>query len=583
MKKDILLGIMMLGTTPLLAQQKLTPEKLWQLGRVSGDLINKNNGDVIYSVNKINIEENKGNKNTFALSLKTGISIQINTDNESIEIIGINQNRIIYLKKDQLWACNTDYTDHKQLTDIEGGIENPKISPDGKSILFTKETLVIKTETKDIYEDLPKSTAYVFNDLNYRHWDTWEEGKFSHIYTADFRDGKLENIKDIMENEPYDSPQKPFGGAEDVIWSPDSKSILYVCKKKFGKAYATSTNTDIYEYNIASKKTVNLTEGMNGYDTHPSFNKSGSLLAWTSMSEDGYESDKNDIYVLDIKTNKKYNLTKEWDETVSGFIWAEDGNTIFFNAYNKGTQQVYALSLLKNLDKNSTKNIRQLTSGKWDINALLGQIDNSLIVSRTDMNHSAELFTLDIKTGRLNQLTHVNDDEYQNIAKSKVEERWIKTTDGKDMLTWVIYPPDFDPSKKYPALLYCQGGPQSAVSQFYSVRWNFQLMAANGYIVVAPNRRGLPGFGVEWNRQISGDWGGQAMKDYLSAIDNLSNESYVDKNRLGCVGASYGGYSVYLLAGIHQNRFKTFIAHNGLFDLKVGMGLPKNFFSRIKM
>lgn len=578
MKTKVLLSIIMLGTTPLVAQQKLTPEKLWQLGKVSGDIINKNTGEVIYSVSKVDIEENKSTKNTYAISLKTGKNRQINTENESISVLDIHQGRIIYLKKDQLWSCSLDYKDHKQLINVDGGIENPKISPDGKYILFSKETLVIKTESKDIYPDLAKSTAYVFNDLNYRHWDTWEEGKFSHIYIAELKDDQLVNVKDIMEHEPYDSPQKPFGGAEDMIWSADSKSILYVSKKKFGKAYATSTNTDIYQYDISTGKTSNLTEGMNGYDTHPTFNKDGSLLAWTSMAEDGYESDKNDIYILDLKTKQKYNLTKDWDETVSSFTWGEDGKTIFFNAYNKGTQQVYIIHLDKKLNQTSAKNIKQLSRGQWDINALLGQIGNTLVVSRTDMNHAAELFTLDIKTGKIAPLTYANDKEYLNIAKSKVEERWVKTSDGKDMLTWVIYPPDFDPSKKYPTLLYCQGGPQSAVSQFYSVRWNFQLMAANGYIIVAPNRRGLPGFGVEWNRQISGDWGGQAMKDYLSAIDDISKESYVDKSRLGCVGASYGGYSVYMLAGIHQNRFKSFIAHNGLFDLRSWYGTTEELF-----
>lgn len=578
MKKNILVSIIMLITTPLIAQQKLSAEKLWQLGRVSGDVINKKKNEVIYSVNSVNIEENKGNKNTFAISLKNGNPKQINTENESITIVNIYQDKLIYLKNDQLWSCSLDYTKHKQLTNLKGGIENPKISPDGKHILFTKETLVVKTEAKDIYNDLPKANAYVFNDLNYRHWDTWEEGKFSHIYIADFENGQLLNLKDIMENEPYDSPQKPFGGTEDVIWSPDSKSILYVAKKKFGKAYATSTNTDIYRYDLLTQKTTNITDGMQGYDTHPSFNKDGSFLAWTSMAEDGYESDKNDIYILDLKTEKKYNLTKDWDETVSGFIWGEDGKSIFFNAYYKGTQQLYTINTEKGFNLTSVNDIKQLTEGQWDINAILGQIGNLLVVSKTDMNHSAELYTLNIKNGKLNQLTHVNDSEYKNIAKSKVEERWIKTTDGKSMLAWVIYPPDFDSSKKYPALLYCQGGPQSAVSQFYSVRWNFQLMAAQGYIVVAPNRRGLPGFGVEWNRQISGDWGGQAMKDYLAAIDEISKESFVDKNRLGCVGASYGGYSVYMLAGIHQNRFKTFIAHNGLFDLRSWYGTTEELF-----
>ncbi|MFD1631358.1 S9 family peptidase [Pseudopedobacter beijingensis] len=578
MKKHFILSIILLSSTPIIAQQKLSPEKLWQLGRVAGNTINTQKKEVIYTVTKVNLEENKSTKNTYALSLENSKQKLINKPEESISDIQILENKVYYLKNDQLWACDLNYNNHKQISHIEGGIANAKLSPNGKYLLFTQDVLVVKTEANAIYTDLPKANAYVFNDLNYRHWDTWTEGKFSHVFVADIQADKVENIRDIMENEPYDSPQKPFGGAEDVIWAADSKSILYVCKKKFGKEYATSTNTDIYQYNIQSKATRNLTQGMMGYDTQPAFNEDGSLLAWTSMSEDGYESDKNDIVIWDIAANKKYNLTKNWDESVVSFNWSKDAKKIFFTAFLKGTQQVYQIDLQKELSQNTAKHIKQLTSGAWDINAILGQYKNQLIVNKTDINHSAELFYLDISSGKLAPLTHVNDEEYKNIALSKVEERWVKTTDGKDMLTWVIYPPDFDPAKKYPTLLYCQGGPQSAVSQFYSVRWNFQLMAAQGYIVIAPNRRGLPGFGVEWNKQISGDWGGQAMKDYLSAIDDVSKEPFVDKNRLGCVGASYGGYSVYMLAGIHQNRFKTFIAHNGLFDLRSWYGTTEELF-----
>jgi dipeptidyl aminopeptidase/acylaminoacyl peptidase len=296
------------------------------------------------------------------------------------------------------------------------------------------------------------------------------------------------------------------------------------------------------------------------------------------MAEDGYESDKNDIMVFDYKANECHNLTKDWDETVSSFVWSEDNSKIYFLAVNKGTEQLYEISLQKDLNKNSAKDIRMLTNGRWDINAIVGQVGNTMVVSRTDMNHSAELFKVDLKSGDLKELTHVNKAVYDGLAMSEIEARTVKTTDGKDMLTWVIYPPGFDPTKKYPTLLYCQGGPQSALSQFYSVRWNFQLMAAQGYIIVAPNRRGMPGYGVEWNKAISGDWGGQPMKDYLSAIDDIAKEPYVDKDRLGCVGASYGGYSVYMLAGIHQNRFKTFIAHDGLFDLKSWYGTTEELF-----
>jgi dipeptidyl aminopeptidase/acylaminoacyl peptidase len=317
---------------------------------------------------------------------------------------------------------------------------------------------------------------------------------------------------------------------------------------------------------------------MLGYDTQPAFNKDGSRLAWTSMAEDGYETDKNDIMIYDYKLNQCYNLTKDWDETVGSFVWSEDNSKIYFLAVKDGTEQIFEINLGKDLMQTTGKNIKMLTNGRWDINSIVGQVGNTMVVSRTDMNHSAELFKVDLKTGALSELTTVNKTAYADIAMSEIEAKTIKTTDGKDMLTWVIYPPGFDPTKKYPTLLYCQGGPQSALSQFYSVRWNFQLMAAQGYIVVAPNRRGMPGHGVEWNQEISGDWGGQAMKDYLSAIDAMAKEPYVDKDRLGCVGASYGGYSVYMLAGIHQNRFKTFIAHDGLFDLRSWYGTTEELF-----
>ncbi|RRN77493.1 S9 family peptidase [Pseudoxanthomonas sp. SGD-10] len=533
----------------------------------------------MYSVTHFDINKNTGSKNLFATSLKNGETRKLLEDKESASIVGINKdNRYIALKNNQLYEIDFDGKNATQLSKLKGGLANPKISPDGKHILFTREVQLQSTQAKDKYKDLSKADAYIFEDLNYRHWDTWEDGKYSHVFYAPYENGKIGKAIDIMENEPYDCPQKPFGGAEDVVWSSDGKAILYVTKKKFGKDYATSTNTDIYKYDISSKTTVNLTEGMMGYDTHPAFNSKGNLLAFTSMAEDGYEADKNDIYLLDFQQNKKFNLTKDWDGTVGSFIWSNDGNRIYFLAVTNATEQVFEIKLQKDLSKNGAADIKQLTNGDWDITSIVGQVDKQLVVTKTDMNRAAELFTVDTKSGKLKQLSTVNDDHYSQIATSKIEKRWIKTTDGKDMLTWIIFPPDFDPNKKYPTLLYCQGGPQSAVSQFYSFRWNFQLMAAQGYIIVAPNRRGLPGFGVEWNKQISGDWGGQPMKDYLSAIDNVAQEAYVDKNRLGCIGASYGGYSAYMLAGIHEGRFKTFISHNGLFDLKSWYGSTEELF-----
>jgi dipeptidyl aminopeptidase/acylaminoacyl peptidase len=381
------------------------------------------------------------------------------------------------------------------------------------------------------------------------------------VFLNTLKDGKVIDSIDLMPNEPFDCPQKPFGGDEDFIWSPTGKQILYVTKKKYGKDYAISTNTDIYSYDIDTKKTSNLTEGMMGYDIQPSYSSTG-VLAFLSMKTDGYEADKNDIIVFN--GTSKINLTKDWDGTVSDYNWSLDGKKIYFTAPFGGTMQLFEVNYPKTAKELPV--IKQITKGQFDIRAIVGQSGNTLVVTRTDMNHAAEIYTVDLKTSAIKKITSVNDEIYNSITLSKVEARYVTTTDAKKMLVWVIYPPNFDSTKKYPALLYCQGGPQSPLTQSYSLRWNFQLMAANGYIVVAPNRRGMPGHGVKWNEQISKDYGGQVMDDYLSAIDEVSKKSYVDKNRLGCVGASYGGYSVYYLAGIHEKRFKSFIAHDGIFD-----------------
>ncbi len=421
---------------------------------------------------------------------------------------------------------------------------------------------------EDFYPELEKSEVYIYDDLNYRHWDKWEDGHYSHLFLKDLSTG--EEI-DIMEGEPHDTPLQPFGGPEDYIWNNDGTKVYYVSKKVKGKEYAVSTNTDIYAYDLATGTTSNLTEENKGYDTQPAFSKDG-VLAWLQMDEPGYEADKNDIIIL--RDGKQINLTENWDGTVSSFKWGNDGKTIYFLAPVMGTKQLFVL----NTSKKGSSSIKQLTEGQFDITGLVGQSGNTMVVSRTDMNHAAELYTVNLKNGNLTQLTHINDEFYNNIELSRVEKRMIPTTDGKEMLTWVIYPPNFDPNKKYPTLLYLQGGPQSPLSQFYSFRWNFQLMAANGYIVVAPNRRGMPGYGVEWNEQISGDWGGQNIQDYLSAIDAVSEEPFVDKERIGAVGASYGGYSVFYLAGMHNNRFKSFIAHDGIFNTRSMYGTTEELF-----
>ena len=524
--KKLLLLVFTFCCFSAIAQNKMTPELLWKLGRVSGLGISKDGKYVLYSVSTPNASENKSSRKTFALPVAGGNPIPV--------------------------------------SNADSMLANEKISPDGKYKISNAEVKIKKLTGKELYPELQKSNVYIFDNLNYRHWDTYEDGNFDHVMLTPLINGVAGTPVDLMPGEPYDCPQKPFGGDEDYVWNPNGKEVVYCTKKKYGTAYAVSTNTDLFAYNIETRKTTNLTNGMMGYDINPSFNSKGEL-AWLSMRRDGFESDKQDIIVSNGIT--KMNLTLQRDDIhVEGFRWSDDGKNIFFYAPINGTLQLFTVSypgLTKMLPQ-----IKQITKGDFDVNGIIGQSGNSLIVSRTDMNHAAEIYSVDINTGNMQQLSHVNDATYAIIGMSKTERRFVKTTDGKDMLVWVIYPPDFDAAKKYPTLLYCQGGPQSPLTQFYSMRWNFQLMAANGYIVVAPNRRGMPGHGTKWNEDISKDHGGQAMKDYLSAIDALSKEKFVDKNRLGCVGASYGGYSVFMLAGMHNNRFKSFISHDGIFDIK---------------
>lgn len=560
----------LLSALTSLAQDRMTPELLWSLKRVNADGLSASGKTLYYSVKQVDWRTEKSTVKHYRMSLS----------NESISETGDGK-AIIQRDGDTWYATDggklyrsDDRGDRwKEIFSALEGAGDIRVSPDGKYVAYAKEVLVRKMEGTDLYPDLPNTTAKVYRDLNYRHWDTWEDGKYSHIFIAPIDNSTV--ARDIMANEPYDCPQKPFGGSEDFIWSPDSRGLVYVTKKKEGKDYAQSTNTDLYYYDLATKQTTNWTSGMMGYDTNPSFSPDGRRIAWISMKHDGYESDKTDIWLMDVDEKMPYrmNLTGAWDGAVGGFTWGRESDKIYFNAAWRGTEQVFEAGVPGNLKVRMMPIIRQVTDGKFDMNGITGQAANgNLIVTRTDMNHATEIFSVDPNSGDMHAITHANDETYRQITPSETKLRMVKTTDGKQMGVWVIYPPDFDPKKKYPTLLYCQGGPQSALSQFYSIRWNFQLMAANGYIVVAPNRRGMPGWGTKWNEDISKDWGGQPMRDYLAAIDDVAKEPYVDKKRLGCVGASYGGYSVFMLAGLHGNRFKTFIAHDGLFDLKSWYG-----------
>jgi dipeptidyl aminopeptidase/acylaminoacyl peptidase len=533
--KKILLAGSLLFASAVIAQNKMTPELLWQLGRVSGVGVSKDKKYVIYTVATPDVLANKSKRQSFALPVSGGGPIAIS---------------------------NTD-----------SAIGDQKASPDGKYIIGSEEVKVVKVFGNDFYPELSKSNVKIYNSLNFRHWDEWEDGKFGHVFLAPVSNPS--DKKDLMPNEPYDCPQKPFGGEEDYVWSPDSKRIIYVAKKKFGTEYAVSTNTDLYEYDIATGTTKNLTEKNKGYDINPSFSSNGTL-AWLQMKREGYEADKQDI-IVQTKMGSWVNLTANRDDIqVEGYKWSEDGKHIYFWAPTNGTMNLFEVDYVGDTKKLPT--IRQISKGDYDINNIIGQVGNILYVTRTDYNHAAEVYSIEISSGAMQQLSHVNDKIYNSIGMSATERRWVATTDNKKMLVWVIYPPNFDTKKKYKTLLLCQGGPQSPVTQGYSFRWNPQLMAANDYIVVYPARRGMPGFGTKWNEEISKDWGGQVLRDYLSAIDAISKEPFVDKTKIGCVGASFGGYSVYALAAIHNNRFKTFIAHDGIFDFRSMYGSTEEMF-----
>jgi dipeptidyl aminopeptidase/acylaminoacyl peptidase len=518
------------------SQNVMTPEKLIELNRVSGMGLSKDKSAVVYAVSKVDLSSNTKSKKYFKINL--------------------------------------DGTHKTELTGPSLLPDDKYISPTGTHRIVIEDVKIRDVYGTDLYPSMDQSNMMIYNSLNYRHWDQWEDGKYSHVMVEDVSNGSR---IDIMANEPFDCPQKPFGGSEDYIWSPDGKSVLYVTKKLFGTEYAVSTNTDIFKYDLETGQTSNLTHGNMGYDTQPTFSSTGTL-AWLQMKRDGYESDKNDLIV---NINGVYkNLTQHWDGTVGGYKWSNDGKSIYFTAAVQGTVQLFEIQLPP---KKSKKRFvqpmpRQITNGQFDVNGIVGQSGTNMVVSRRDMNHAPELYTVNLKTGAMTQLTHENDNLYNSISLSTIEKRMTTTVDGKDLLSWVIYPPNFDPNKKYPTLLYCQGGPQGALSQFYSYRWNFQLMAAHGYIVIAPNRRGMPGYGVEWNEQISTDYGGLNMQDYLSAIDDIAKEPYVDEKRLGCVGASYGGYSAFYLSAIHEGRFKSFIAHDGIFNWKSMYGTTEELF-----
>ena len=544
----------------------MTPEALWSFGRVSGIKLSPDKSTILFSVAFYDVEKNKSNREIFIMPVEGGEATNITNsknsefnarwrpDGEKIGYLTSNDGSV------QLWEMKPNGTGKKKISNIENGINGFEYAPDQEKILYIKPVKLDKS-VHDIHTDLPKANARIETDLMYRHWDKWHDYKYSHIFIADYSQKGLSNSRDIMKGEKYNSPMEPFGGMGQINWSPDSKKITYTSKKLTGKEYATSTNSEIYIYNLETGKTKNLTKkGHEGADKAAVFSPNGNMIAWESMRRDGYEADKTRIFVYNFETGEQTNYSTDFEQNAGGLSWSEDSKTIYFTSDYHAKFQVYGLNL-------NDGEISQITEGRHNYRSVT-PAGNQLIGTKQSMSSPTEIYSINPSDGKETQLSFINKNLMNQLDFGKVEKRWIKTTDNKEMLTWVIYPPNFDEEKEYPTLLYCQGGPQSSVSQFFSYRWNFQMMAANGYIVVAPNRRGLPSFGMDWLEQISGDYAGQNIKDYLSAIDAMKKEPFVDEDNLGAVGASYGGYSVYYLAGNHDDRFDAFISHDGMFNLE---------------
>lgn len=549
-----------------LTSDTLTPETMWNMGRIGTPVVSPDGSTLVFTITYTDITEDKNYTDIYTMPTMGGELRRVTSTkaNEAQPAWLPDGSAITYLSAEsgttQVWKISPDGNGEERLTDISEGIDMYSFAPDMAQLLYVKR-VKLDSDIKDIHPDLPKANARIENDLMYRHWNAWSDGSYNHIFVTPYAEGKMSTDgMDIMQGEKYHSPLMPFGGLEQICWSPDALSIAYTCKKLTGMASAQSTNSDIYLYHIPTGEVKNLTEGNMGYDINPSFSADGKHMYYLSMEREGYESDINRLMVLDMTNGTRRDLTSATELTVNSYTIDNDGKSLWFVADHHAKDNIYHADI-------ATAKVTQHTLDMCNYTSVTAT-NERLIATRMSMSAPTEIYTIDKATGESKPLTNVNKPILDKLCMGDIEERWIETTDGKKMLTWVIYPPRFDKSKKYPAILYCQGGPQSTVSQFWSLRWNMQLMASNGYIVVAPNRRGLPGFGKEWNEQISGDYGGQNMKDYLTAIDTLAAEPYVDEEHLGAVGASYGGFSIYWLAGNHEKRFKTFISHCGIFNFE---------------
>ena len=585
-----------------LANDRMTPEALWAMGRIGGYASSPDGKQIVYNVAYYSVKENKSHHVLYIMNADgSGQKLLTSSAKSETDAAWIEGGkRIAFITGGQIWSMLPDGTDRQQMTNDPTGIDAFKFSPDGKHVVLVKQ-IPFHESIKENPEDLPKATGRLVTDLNYRHWDEYVE-TIPHPFLADVTNGKITEGIDIMKDEPFECPVKPFGGIEQIDWSPDSKCIAYTSRKKVGVEYMISTDTDIYLYNIGTRVTTNLckTEGYvepkidatktmknqsvnapenmknnPGYDQNPQFSPDGKHIAWLSMARNGYESDRQRLCVYDFETGSKKYMTESFDSNVDEFCWSDTKDAmIYFIGVWHATENLYSI--------NWKGEIKQL-SDDWADFGSIQMMNNGkqILAERHSYTAPADLYVITpgkakksdnmfaMVSTKVEQITHENEHILSQLGKPKVQQRWVNTTDGKQMLYWVILPPNFDENKKYPTLLFCEGGPQSPVSQFWSYRWNFMIMASQGYVVVAPNRHGLPGFGSEWCEQISGDWTGQCMDDYLTAIDDAANNlPFVDKDRLGAVGASFGGFSVYYLAGHHDKRFKCFIAHDGAFNLE---------------
>ena len=580
-------------TAEEIAAGRLTPEVMWKMGRIGSAALSPDGKTLLYTVTRYNMAENRGVTVIVAHDMSDGSSKEL-TDTSSNNVSpawNADGSEIWFMSNRsgsmQVWAMDADGESVRQISDIEDGIESFGLAPDGKHIYYTRRVHVKEVKSSDVHKDMPKSKARIYDDLMCRHWDYWDEGDYSHIFIAETDGKSLKNDTDIIGTDAaWDTPLAPYFDSDEIAWSPDGRMLAYTCKPLTGTEYAQSTDSDIFVYMLENGATQNICKPIVdgqvryngkiadempfvGYDKYPVWSPDGFRIAFRSQRRAGNESDKERLFVFDCRTAIMRDLTENFDYNAANVVWGDD-DTIWFIAPIEATHQICRVSL-------KGSEVEVVTSGDHDINAFT-MAGGRCVAAVTTISMATELFDVDLTNGTLTQITSVNKEIYDNIRMGEVRKRWVRTTDGKQMLTWVILPPDFDPAKKYPALLYCQGGPQSVVSQFWSYRWNFQLMAAQGYIVVAPNRRGLPSFGQEWLDQISGDYSGQNIRDYLSAIDDVAKEPWCDENRLGCVGASYGGYSVYYLAGHHDKRFKAFIAHCGIFDFDSMYGETEELF-----